>query len=321
MRPAAKTPVKVCDRLTGVRSRRRLAVLVVALLTVFAAAIVSASAAVFDDAPAALPVSTVGNATTPVVSAAVGGNYAGLRPTGVGLPQIDQSGTFYAGSLTSPLNAYVSSGQYESDLSAVDGAATAYLDQRLSEATTPATRVCHVTYRRVHVKHVSIALYRRGKACVLDAPPRLTGKPAVVLDIDETSLSNLSGLQASGYSEAGLLPAALGNLPAIAPTLAFYRDAVAHGVSVFFITGRASDLQSITASNLMSAGYNAGYAALDLNTASAPVEQYKSSTRAAIEKMGYDIIVNVGDQESDLDGGYADQGFKLPDPFYFIADD
>jgi predicted secreted acid phosphatase len=303
-----------------VRSRRRLAVLVIALLAVFAAAIVSASAAVFDDAPPQLPVSTVGSSTTPVVSAAVGGNYAGLRPTSVGLPQIGQSGTFYGGTLTSALNAYVSSGQYESDLSAVAGAATTYLNQRLSEATMAATRICHFTYRRVHVKHVSVTLYRRGKACVLDAPPRFSGKPAVVLDIDETSLSNLSGLQDSGYTEAGLLPAALGNLPAIAPTLAFYRDAVAHHVSVFFVTGRAGDLESITASNLTAAGYNAGYAALDLNTAGAPVEQYKSSTRAAIEKMGYDIIANLGDQESDLDGGYADQGFKLPNPFYFIAD-
>jgi predicted secreted acid phosphatase len=293
----------------------------VASFALLAAGIVTASAAGFNDSPPQLPVSTAGSATTPVVSPAVGGNYAGLRPTSVGLPQIGQSGTFYAGTLTSSLSAYVSSGQYESDLSAVAGAATNYLNQRLSETTTPATRVCQFTYRRVHVKHVSAALYERGKTCVLNAPPRLTGKPAVVLDIDETSLSNLSGLQDTGYTEAGLLPAAAGNLPAIAPTLAFYKDAVAHGVSVFFVTGRAGDLQSITASNLTAAGFNSGYAALDLNTTGAPVEQYKSTTRAAIEKMGYDIIVNMGDQESDLDGGYADQGFKLPNPFYFIADD
>ncbi len=300
--------------------RRRFALLAAVALAIFAAAIVSASAAVFHDAPPQLSVSTTGSATTPVVAAAVGGNYASLRPTGVGLPQIGESGTSGAGQLTSALNSYVTSGEYASDLSAVAGAATSYLNQRLSEATQPATRVCHFSYRRAHIKHVSAVLFRRAKTCVLDAPPRVSGKPAVVLDIDETSLSNLSGLQASGYTTAGLLPAALGNLPAIAPTLAFYRDAVAHHVSVFFVTGRAGYLQSITQSNLDAAGYTGGYAALDLNTAGAPVEQYKASTRAAIEKMGYDIIVNLGDQESDLDGGYADQGFKLPDPFYFIAD-
>jgi hypothetical protein len=31
-------------------------------------------------------------------------------------------------------------------------------------------------------------------------------------------------------------------------------------------------------------------------------------------------VVNMGDQESDLDGGHADRAFKLPNPFYFVAD-
>ncbi|HEX3434983.1 MAG TPA: HAD family acid phosphatase [Solirubrobacteraceae bacterium] len=35
---------------------------------------------------------------------------------------------------------------------------------------------------------------------------------------------------------------------------------------------------------------------------------------------GYRIIVNVGDQQSDLDGGFAQRAFKLPNPFYFIPD-
>ena len=29
------------------------------------------------------------------------------------------------------------------------------------------------------------------------------------------------------------------------------------------------------------------------------------------------IIANLGDQDSDLTGGYAERTFKLPDPFYF----
>jgi predicted secreted acid phosphatase len=150
--------------------------------------------------------------------------------------------------------------------------------------------------------------------------PRLTGKPAIVLDIDDTSLSNLDGLKATGYTVAGLVPGAVGDLPAIAPTLAFYRDAVAHHVAVFFITGRASDLESPTVRNLTSAGYDEGFAALDMKPSADTTEMFKSSTRAAIEKSGYDIVVDMGDQESDLDGGYADRDFKLPDPFYFISD-
>ncbi|MGB6550988.1 MAG: HAD family acid phosphatase [Xanthobacteraceae bacterium] len=30
------------------------------------------------------------------------------------------------------------------------------------------------------------------------------------------------------------------------------------------------------------------------------------------------MIANVGDQESDLSGGYAEKTFKLPNPFYYI---
>ena len=32
-------------------------------------------------------------------------------------------------------------------------------------------------------------------------------KPAIVLDIDETSLSNYEGLNAANFSQAGLVPA------------------------------------------------------------------------------------------------------------------
>jgi len=48
--------------------------------------------------------------------------------------------------------------------------------------------------------------------------------------------------------------------------------------------------------------------------------QYKSGTRAHIEKdLGYEIIANFGDQYSDLDGGYADRTYKLPNPTYFVG--
>ena len=45
-------------------------------------------------------------------------------------------------------------------------------------------------------------------------------KPAIVLDIDETSLSNYEGLNATNFSQAGLVSGAVaGNDPVIAPTL------------------------------------------------------------------------------------------------------
>ena len=45
---------------------------------------------------------------------------------------------------------------------------------------------------------------------------------------------------------------------------------------------------------------------------------WKARTRRAIERRGYRIVVNVGDQRSDLDGGHALRRFKLPNPMYVI---
>ena len=42
------------------------------------------------------------------------------------------------------------------------------------------------------------------------------------------------------------------------------------------------------------------------------------ATRAYIESQGYDIVANFGDQFSDLEGGYADKTFKMPNPNYYL---
>ena len=46
--------------------------------------------------------------------------------------------------------------------------------------------------------------------------------------------------------------------------------------------------------------------------------QYKSGTRAYIESQGYDIVADFGDQFSDLEGGFADKTFKMPNPNYYL---
>ena len=46
--------------------------------------------------------------------------------------------------------------------------------------------------------------------------------------------------------------------------------------------------------------------------------EYKAGTRKHIEDLGYDIVLNVGDQWSDLQGGYADRTLKLPNPTYYL---
>ena len=41
-------------------------------------------------------------------------------------------------------------------------------------------------------------------------------------------------------------------------------------------------------------------------------------TRAQIEQQGNTIIANMGDQPSDLDGGFSQRTYLLPNPFYRI---
>jgi hypothetical protein len=46
--------------------------------------------------------------------------------------------------------------------------------------------------------------------------------------------------------------------------------------------------------------------------------QYKSLTRQHIESLGVVIVANVGDQYSDLKGGFADSTYKIPNPMYYL---
>jgi acid phosphatase len=45
---------------------------------------------------------------------------------------------------------------------------------------------------------------------------------------------------------------------------------------------------------------------------------FKAPQRQTIESEGYTIVANMGDQPSDLDGGFAERTYLLPNPFYRI---
>jgi len=75
----------------------------------------------------------------------------------------------------------------------------------------------------------------------------------------------------------------------------------------------------VTIENLEREGYG-GWAGLALKPAGSTLTTvaYKSGARAAIEQQGYRIVANIGDQYSDLQGGYADNAQKLPNPTYYL---
>ena len=45
---------------------------------------------------------------------------------------------------------------------------------------------------------------------------------------------------------------------------------------------------------------------------------FKAAERKKITERGYTIILNMGDQQSDLAGGFAEKTFKLPNPGYLL---
>jgi len=206
---------------------------------------------------------------------------------------LDNSQPLNLGQLKNQLYFYACSGAYDSDLDKVLAEARAYVEMRAAQVA----------------------------------------KPAIVLDIDETSLSNLpleliddfaylSGIDCSpdlkrpcGFNSW----VALAKAKAIDGTLALYKAARQHHVAVFFITGRHEGDRAATEKNLKAAGFD-GWDGLTLRPQrdNRTVSGYKSGAREKIAAQGYTIIVNAGDQHSDLAGGYAERAYKLPNPFYFI---
>lgn len=145
-------------------------------------------------------------------------------------------------------------------------------------------------------------------------------KLAVVFDLDETLLRNWSQIQGDdfGYvSSRWNAWVGAAKAPAIDPVRETYRVARRRGVDVLFITGRPERQRSATEANLRELELTE-FATLickpdeDKGTTGA----FKTAARQRLTSDGWVIIANIGDQESDLAGGYAERTFKLPNPFY-----
>ena len=187
---------------------------------------------------------------------------------------------------------YVESGQYDKDVAAVMAQARAWVERRAE----------------------------RG------------GKLAIVLDVDETALSNLPSLRANDYGFITRGPCDLPAGPcglfawmqmaqaeAITPVLELAKLARQRGVAVFFIAGRPERTRAPTEKNLTAAGYQwTGIVLTPDGAVTQSAVEFKAPARKKLLDEGYTIIANVGDQMSDLDGGFAERTYKLPNPFYFV---
>jgi acid phosphatase len=187
---------------------------------------------------------------------------------------------------------YISSGRYDADFAKVVADATAYLESRA----------------------------------------KLVTRPAIVLDIDETSLSNWPAYKANGWARiangecdiergpCGLRAwQAMAVSTALKPTLDLDKRAKSLGVAVFFISARPPNLREATEKNLRDQGFEWDEVIILPDGVSFPsAADFKAPERKKIADRGYTILLTMGDQESDLSGGYAERTFKLPNPVYVL---
>ncbi|MBX3170819.1 MAG: HAD family acid phosphatase [Candidatus Eremiobacteraeota bacterium] len=179
---------------------------------------------------------------------------------------------------------YYKSGQYSREIDAIAGQAQAYLQQNLA---------------RVRDR-----------------------KPAIVLDIDETVLSNYPHINEFDF---GYIPKEWsawilrGEAPALVGPRELFRYARQNDVAVFFITGRAEKQREATLKNLSKEGFE-GWQELVMKPDGdhSATGAYKAEHRKRLTEAGYTILVNLGDQASDLEGGYSEAVFKLPNPMYYV---
>jgi acid phosphatase len=180
-----------------------------------------------------------------------------------------------------------SCGCYQNEIDQVAGEAQSYLEKRLAHTTQQA------------------------------------GKLAIVLDIDDTALSDYDFLQSIDFGyRTDLFNAWVSQERGapIAAVLRLFNFAVQNKVAVFFVTGRPESQRQATVDNLEKAGYH-GWTDLFMksdNFHPRRISRFKSPVRHTIAAKGYTIVINLGDQRSDLEGEGAELSLKLPNPFYYI---
>ena len=203
-----------------------------------------------------------------------------LYDGGGGLPYLGSSTSYNAGDWENALRAYAKNGDPDS----------VYMNQ--------IAQVDAVAERTIDASRARRSGEGQGRPQGRPRPParprswqhgQSHKKLALVLDIDETSLSNYSAINADNFTFGTNSQAEATNEigKAIPPTLKLFNDAKSRGVAVFFITGRGEASRAHTESNLTREGYS-GWKQLYLKPAgsTATTVAYKTASRQDIEKPG-----------------------------------
>ncbi|MFV8756658.1 HAD family acid phosphatase [Nannocystaceae bacterium ST9] len=148
-------------------------------------------------------------------------------------------------------------------------------------------------------------------------------KLAIVLDIDETILSNYEQLDGSDYCYDKTKWndwVETGKPKPITGAERLYAWAREHDVAIVFLTGRKQPQRAATERALREAGFGEWTELIvrDPSENDMKASEYKAGRRAKLESEGWTIILTLGDQLSDLEGGHSEKTLLMPNPFYQV---
>lgn len=170
---------------------------------------------------------------------------------------------------------------------------------------------------------------REGRAFVdkylRENPDKAHGRLAFVSDIDETILDNRVFMKEKAATASKEVEWTgwedwidQARATPLRPSIELLKYARSRGVAIFLITGRQEHLRRSTIANLVKYGIAYDGLYMRKNGDKTEASKVKPEYRKQIEEMGYTIIGNIGDQQSDLSGGHCLNTSKLPNRMYSI---
>lgn len=149
---------------------------------------------------------------------------------------------------------------------------------------------------------------------------KVKGFGAVVSDLDETLIDNRPHFDATPKFNWPAFEAWIkkADAPLLPKTAEFLTWARKNGFAIFFITGRREGLRADTIANLVKRQVAYDGLLMRKEGDRGGAESVKVPLRQEVEKMGFTIVVNIGDQWSDLSGGHAIDCEKLPNKIYLV---
>lgn len=146
---------------------------------------------------------------------------------------------------------------------------------------------------------------------------------AVIFDIDDTLLWSYYEMKAIQF---GFVPkiyhewVLASDLPPVPHVKLLYDFFVERGCKIIMITSRQADGREATIKNLKDCGFTTIDSLIlrEPSEMSLTAQEFKSKRREILENQGYKIIAAVGDQYSDLEGGYTCYKVKIPNYTYIL---